>query len=112
MARLRPDVEAAALIRRVESDGGFGMVLRKGDPDQGAVLLVVTSRGRHVAFLERVLSPSGNYVWEAAGPGDSAKPEEVAQFLARRARFDADSWLIELDIAEPERFIAETTHLG
>jgi hypothetical protein len=36
----------------------------------------------------------------------------MADFLARRARFDEDSWVLELDIADPERFIAETTHLG
>ena len=111
-ARLTPGVEVGALIRRAEVGGGFGTVLRSGDPDRGTVLLVITSRGRHVAVLERVLSTDTNYVWQACGPPDSANPEEVAQFLARRARFDADSWLIELDIAEPERFIAETTASG
>jgi len=35
-----------------------------------------------------------------------------ADFLARRARFDEDYWAIELDIADPERFIAETTSAG
>ena len=111
-ARLTPGVEVGALIRRAEVGGGFGTVLRSGDPDRGTVLLVITSRGRHVAVLERVLSTDANYVWQACGPAESANSEEVAQFLARRARFDADSWLIELDIAEPERFIAETTASG
>ncbi len=110
--RLTPAVEVGALIRRAEVDGGFGTVLRRGDPDRGSVLLVITSRGRHFAVLERILGVDGNYVWQAAGPAQSATPEEVAQFLARRARFDTDSWLIELDIAEPERFIAETTASG
>ncbi len=110
--RLTPAIEVGALIRRAEVDGGFGTVLRSGDPDRGSVLLVITSRGRHMAVLERILGPDGNYVWQAAGPADSATPEEVAQFLARRTRFDTDSWLIELDIAEPERFIAETTASG
>ena len=40
-----------------------------------------------------------------------ARPE-IADFLAKRARFDEDLWAIELDIAEPERFIAETTLTG
>ena len=110
--RLTPGVEVGALIRRAEVGGGFGTVLHSGDPERGTVLLVITSRGRHVAVLERVLGDDANYVWRACGPGDSANPEEVAQFLARRTRFDTDSWLIELDIAEPERFIAETTASG
>ena len=36
----------------------------------------------------------------------------LEEFLARRARFDEDLWAIELDIADPERFIAETTAQG
>lgn len=74
--------------------------------------MIVSSRGRHVAFLERVLSPDGSYRWERAGPAESGSSKEVADFLARRARFDEDLWAIELDIAEPERFIAETTRPG
>jgi hypothetical protein len=59
-----------------------------------------------------MLSSDGSYIWQVTGPGESAGSTEVADFLARRARFDRDSWAIELDIAEPERFIAETTALG
>jgi hypothetical protein len=36
----------------------------------------------------------------------------MVNFLARRARFDDDLWALELDIADPERFIAETIHSG
>jgi hypothetical protein len=86
--------------------------MKKGDPDRGSLLILVSSRGRHVAFLERVLSLDGSYRWERVGPSDSASSQEIGDFLARRARFDDDSWAIELDIAEPERFIAETTGLG
>jgi hypothetical protein len=86
--------------------------MRKGDPDRGSLLLFVGSRGDHVACLERVLSLDGAYRWQAVGPGESASSAEIADFLARRARFDEDLWAIELDIAEPERFIAETTSVG
>ena len=110
--RLKPSVEVGALIRRAEATGGFGTVLHSGDPERGSLLMVITSRGRNVAIRERVLGAGANYVWQPCGPGDEANPTEVAQFLARRTRFDPDSWLIELDIAEPERFIAETTSSG
>jgi hypothetical protein len=86
--------------------------MRRGDPDRGSVVLFIGSRGRHVACLERVLSTDGNYRWQAAGPAESASSAEIADFLARRARFDDDLWAIELDIADPERFIAETTSSG
>ena len=111
-ARLPSGLEAAAIIRRAEVDGNFATVVRKGDPDRGAILLIVSRRGAHFGCLERVLSIDGEYRWQRAGPDDSAGSAELADFLARRARFDDDLWVIELDIADPERFIAETTASG
>lgn len=99
-------------MRRVAVAGDFAAVLRKGDADRGAIMLAVTSRGTHRALLERVLAGDGTYRWQAAGPGESSSSDEIGDFLARRTRFDPDSWLIELDIADPERFIAETTASG
>ena len=86
--------------------------MKKGDEDRGSLLLFVSSRGDHRACLERVLSAQGSYRWERVGPGESAGSAEIADFLARRARFDEDLWAIELDIADAERFIAETTLTG
>ena len=110
--RLPAKLEITGLARRIEGEGGFATILQRGDPDGGALLLLVSSRGRHVACLERILGMSGSYEWRTTGPGDSADAAEVAAFLANRARFDPDSWAMELDIAEPERFIAETTASG
>ena len=107
--RLATEIEAAGLIRRIQAQGDFGAVLRKGDPERGALLLLIASRGAHVACLERILDLDGRYIWRPCGPTKSAGSAEIADFLARRARFDPDSWAIELDIAAPERFIAETT---
>jgi hypothetical protein len=110
--RLPAHLEVAGIIRRAEALGDFGMVLRRGDAERGSLLLVISSRGRHVACLERMLSPDGVYSWRPTGPSESAGSTDVADFLARRARFDEDCWAVELDIADPERFIAETIGLG
>jgi hypothetical protein len=83
--------------------------MRKGDPERGSLLLFVSNRGEHVACLERILNFDGSYSWQTTGPAESASSAEIADFLARRARFDEDLWAIELDIADAERFIAETT---
>ena len=108
--RLSASVEAAGLIRRTEAAGGFAMILHKGDPERGSLLIVVRSKGRYVACLERTLTMEGAYRWAKTGPGDEDESgEKLAEFLNRRTDFDRDSWLIELDVAQPERFIAETT---
>ena len=86
--------------------------MRKGDPERGSLLILVTSRGENIAVLERVLSLDGDYKWQATKAPESPGSEDMVNFLARRARFDEDLWAIELDIAEPERFIAETTATG
>lgn len=112
MSRLPAHVEVASILRRTEAAGDFAMILKKGDPDRGSLLIVIRSRGKHVAILERVLSLDGEYQWRPAAISESAESSKVAEFLAKRARFDEDLWAIELDIAEPERFIAETTSAG
>ena len=110
--RLTASVEATSLIRRVQAQGDFAALLSKGDADRGALLLIIGSRGRHVACLERVLSMDGYYQWQSVGPPESSSSKVVGNFLAKRQRVDPDSWLIELDVAQPERFIAETTGEG
>ena len=109
--RLPALVEVSSLVRRVSAAGDFATIVKRGDPERGSVTLVVASRGRHVAVLERILGPDGSYSWRRAGPAESAGSAEVDEFLRKRARFDADSWAVELDIADPERFIAETTSI-
>ena len=111
-SRLPSGLEAAGLVRSAEAAGDFATVLQKGDPDRGALVLVVTSRGRHIACLERMLTLGGSYQWQHVGPPDSESSDALARFLGKKTRFDPDLWLIELDIAEPERFIAETIGSG
>jgi hypothetical protein len=106
--RLPAHLEVAAIMRRAEAEGGFAMVLRKGDPDRGTLTLVVQQRGEIRGILERELGPSFTYEWIFKPSGS----ESVSELVARRERFDTDFWLIELDVAEPERFIAETIGSG
>jgi hypothetical protein len=110
--RLPAKLEVSGLLRRIEADGGFATILHSGDAEGGALLLIVSSRGRYVASLERILGMSGGYEWRPTGPSESAGSEDLLEFLAKRTRFDPDLWIVELDIAEPERFIAETTSAG
>jgi hypothetical protein len=108
MARLLAAIEAGAICRQVETQGGFAAILRKGDAERGSLLLLVGSRGEHSACLERMLGPSGNYEWAQVGPDGTESGQKLAEFLENRMRFDEDLWLIDLDVAHPERFIAET----
>src|SRR4051812_1306162 len=71
-ARLPAHVEVASILRRAATAGDFATVMRKGDEDRGSLLLLITSRGRHVACLERTLGVDGLYRWARVGPAESA----------------------------------------
>jgi hypothetical protein len=110
--RLPARLEATALVRRAEADGGFGTIVKRGDAERGSLVLLISSRGQHHACLERTLSADGSYRWQQVGPASGADPQTLADWSQKRIRFDEDLWLIELDIADPERFIAETAVQG
>jgi hypothetical protein len=94
----------SALLALASSAGGFGAVLRRGDADQGALLLVIAERGSALCLLERTLQGNGTYAWTRREIGDSA---DLAQYVAKAAGRDPDLWVVELDVPSPERFIAE-----
>ena len=111
-ARLPAALEASAIRRLVESEGGHAIVARRGDPDRGVLLLEIRERGRFHAFLERSPGADGAQCWVPTGHSVDSNPAEMADFLKRRARFDPDMWLIELDVPDAQRFIAETGTIG
>jgi len=109
--RLPAKLEVAALIRRTESEGGFASVLHRGDPDRGTISLLITQRGRAAALLERRMAADFTYRWSNVMQAD-ALSSLPADWVETKSHIDPDCWLVELDIADAERFIAETTALG
>jgi hypothetical protein len=105
--RLQSSILVGALIRRAESEGGFAAVLARGDSMAGAVLVILTEKGRNARVLERVLNPEGSYSWHATYGQGAENEAELQKFLARRRKFDPDLWLIELNVPSAERFTAE-----
>lgn len=101
--RLATKLLVSAMLRRVGDAGGFGTVLAKGDEQAGGVLVVAIERGGEARLLERGIGPGGR-------PGliDSTPADDLDGYWRRRRQRDPDLWVIELDIADAERFAAET----
>jgi len=110
--RLPAKLQATALIRQAESNGGFATVIKRGDPDSGALVLLIAERGSPVALIERRMNADFDYRWGETARGDPLIGEKFRKSIADRTRFDPDFWLIELDIPDAERFIAETIASG
>jgi hypothetical protein len=103
----------SALLRRLDAEGGAGAVLRRGDLDAGAVILVIAERGEIRAMLEQKRDVTGRRLaWARTGPDPASSAEAVTKYLESRVRSDPDLWIVELDGAQAERLAADITGEG
>jgi hypothetical protein len=107
VARLTSRFLVDLLLRETQAAGGFATVLASGDDRAGSILIQCGERGVPGPLLERRFSLDGGYVWEAVGPGVEADEETRAAYRERRRTADPDLWIIELDIADTPRLVAE-----
>ncbi|WP_188237345.1 DUF1491 family protein [Sphingopyxis sp. LK2115] len=105
--RLKSRFLVDLLLRRTEAAGGFAAVLARGDDDAGVILVQCSDRGEPGALLERRFSADGKYIWEEVGPADTKDGESRANYRERRRKVDPDLWVVELDIADAARLVAE-----
>lgn len=106
-ARLTTQMLVSALVRRVEGEGGFAMVLHKGDPIGGVILVQLLHHGTFQALRERMTGLDGRQSLVPCGPQGDVQDIEISEYISRRRRSDPDLWLVELDVAQGERFAAE-----
>lgn len=103
--RLPAGLEVSALIRRVQSEGGFGVVVRKGEPEAGTILVLLTENGGNSRVYERMPQLDGTRAWHCSRRQDPQDSADFDAYLTRRGEQDGDLWIVELDIANGERFI-------
>jgi hypothetical protein len=108
--RLPAHLEVAGLIRSVEAAGGFAAVLSKGERDAGTIMVVVTENGANSKVYERMPQVDGTRKWTCSKTQDPENRHEFSEYLDRRGRQDPDLWIVELDIAQGERFIGLSEH--
>jgi hypothetical protein len=110
IARLASGVVVAALRRRVEGSGGHAAVLARGDETAGAILLAIAERGVVRRLLTRRLDNDGGYVWDdlpLPPAGGESGTSGIGELIDRSRRRDPDLWVLELDIADAQRFADE-----
>ena len=105
--RLSSEFFVSALLKKANQQGGFGAVIRKGDRISGSILIICIEKGENPRLLEKMPSLDGPSTWQKIWPQDIDKQQNLDEYLARRNKFDPDIWLIELDIPDAERLIAE-----
>jgi hypothetical protein len=101
-----------AMLRRVNDAGGIGTVLVRGDDQAGAILVITLDKGANPRAWECGIGPSGAVGLIRVGPQVADNEAEIHDYWRRRRARDPDLWVIELDIAQAERFAAETMSEG
>jgi hypothetical protein len=103
--RLPAALEVAGMVRRAQAQGGFAMVLHKGEPDAGTILAVAVDRDGLGTLYERLPDPSGPRRWVAVRHQQAQARADFDSYLTRRAQGDPDLWIVELTVADVERSI-------
>jgi hypothetical protein len=83
-------------LRMGDRDGRPGMVLRKGDPDAGGVLVVLHGRDG-VVVLTQVRDNRGDVAWMRGTGAEPVDQATVDAYIARQVGFDPDLWVLEFE---------------
>ncbi len=104
--RLKTEIRIAAQVRRAEAAGAFATVVRRGDPDAGAIAvkLYLGPPGARVFYETR--DAAGARVW-AEPLGDVVDEAAVDKWLARETNVDPDLWILEIEDREGRAFLED-----
>jgi hypothetical protein len=97
--RLKTGLWVSMALRRGDSAGTPGAVLRKGDPDAGGVLLVMRGRGGLVV-LSQVRAGEGDVAWMRATGAEPVDDETANAYVDRQTRRDPDLWVVEFEVPD------------
>ncbi|HTN14987.1 MAG TPA: DUF1491 family protein [Sphingomonadaceae bacterium] len=103
--RIPAHLEISGLIRAVGAAGGFATVVAKGERDAGTILVICCESGANGRIYERMPQLDGSRQWTLTKKQDPENPGDFSDYYQRRKRQDDDLWIVELDVANGERFI-------
>ncbi|WDI32208.1 DUF1491 family protein [Hyphococcus flavus] len=98
--RIKTDIRVSAHLRRAQGQGAFATIVRRGDPDAGAVAVkVFIERGRARLFIQS-RDLDGNPVWREPFEGDPQAEDvemKIDAWLEKEVRIDPDLWIVEIE---------------
>ncbi|MDT7951274.1 MAG: DUF1491 family protein [Acetobacteraceae bacterium] len=91
--RIKVGLWVKAALRMGDLDGRPGVVVRRGDPDAGGVLLVLR-RKEEISVLSQVRTAAESAWMRATGP-NSVDQATADAYVARQLQRDPDLWVLE-----------------
>jgi hypothetical protein len=102
MARLTAGLRARAILRLIETGGGFAAVVRRGDDTAGDLMLRVRAPSGTVDLYAPATGPDGAAGWMRLGRPGFADATAADAAIARAVTRDPDLWVLDLEPARPE----------
>ncbi len=105
-ARVKTGIWVSMALRRGDQTGRFGVVLRKGDPDSGGVLVVLRGSAG-LSVLSQARTAQGAPAWIRGTGAEAVTQGEADAYIARQVRMDPDLWVLEFeapDLCPPFEF--------
>lgn len=87
----------AAQLRRCSAEGRGAVVIRRGDPDAGAVLVKLRRGDGTARLLGRMTDLDGRIGWQPVTGEDPAEEASIDQAIERAGARDPDLWVLEAD---------------
>ena len=105
--RLKTEIRVSAQLRRAQIAGAFGVIVRRGDPDAGAVAVKLYQGPGQAKLFIQSRDLDGNPVWrepfeEEAGPEIEMK---IDRWLEKETSIDPDLWIVEIEDREGRTFL-------
>ncbi|MDR3425698.1 MAG: DUF1491 family protein [Alphaproteobacteria bacterium] len=94
--RLSTDLYVSAMTRLAAREGVPVMVLHRGDPSSGTLILKINLLNGTARILIEARYNDAR-VWTPATPTDPMTEKDADAYLSRQTQVDPDAWLIEIE---------------
>lgn len=95
--RLRPEVWVKAVLRMSATRDLPAFVVRRGDPDAGAVLLKLNRLEHGAVVFSQTRDMEGVMRWIQATGGGAVPDTDAEALIARHVARDPDLWVVEIE---------------
>jgi len=98
--RLKSSIWIQAQIRICSISNLSAYVMKRGDPDAGAIFLHLNKLNGNNLVYNQIRTISGQIAWSQSGSGTTLGDKEVYDYLEKQKKYDPDLWILEIE--DPE----------